>query len=60
MFIQSTTVPNFNIIEPFLTSLDCPKILVKNGSKYRKMKIFERKNFVLRYSCNLKLYEIST
>jgi len=29
VFIQSTSVPNFNMIRPFFTSLVCPKVLVR-------------------------------
>jgi len=33
---------NFNMIGPFLTSLDCPKILEKTGLKDPKWEIFKK------------------
>jgi len=42
VFIQTTSVPNFNMIRPILTSLGCPKILEKNGSQGPKKRDFQK------------------
>jgi len=40
VFTQSTSVPNFNMIRPLLTSLGCLEVLGKKGSQGPKRKFF--------------------
>jgi len=42
--IQSTIVPNFNMIGPFFTSAGFPKDLKKNGSQWPKKRDFQNMN----------------
>jgi len=59
VFIQSTSVPDFNMIGLFLTFLGRPEVFEKNGSQGPKKEDLKKLKYIPRYSSNLQVCQIS-